>query len=52
MQSAAAFSGNQWSKNGGVMGIKRGVRAEIIASSPDSPSKPCKRSRELRGGKK
>lgn len=31
----------------GVMGIKRGVSAEIIADSPDSPSKSCKRSREL-----
>lgn len=30
------------------MGKKRGVRAEIIADSPDSPSKSCKRSRELR----
>lgn len=28
------------------MGKKRGVRAEIIAGSPDSASKSCKRSRE------
>lgn len=47
-QNAAASLGDQWSINGGVMGIKRGVSAEIIADSPDSPSKSCKHSRELR----
>lgn len=45
-QSTAASLGDQWRKNRGVMGIKSGVRAEISADSPDSPSKSCKRSRE------
>lgn len=34
------------------MGKKRGVRAEIIAGSPDSASKSCKRSREGKKKKK
>lgn len=51
-RSAAASRSSKWSKNGGVMGKKRGVRAEIIAGSPDSASKSCKRSREEKKKKK